>query len=442
MGVHGLTALLRRYAPQSLKSIRTKALSKQVIAFDASCHLNKFVYGEEIHPHRHVYGFYLMARYCQMHSITPIFVFDGAQRIAAKQLEHSRREKSRRKIKPSLEYERARSMRLATWTNAYRDLSDDAAARILDQLASPTEYPSTGNNKKAESNPVIENQLVETATNLKHALKLVQDTEKYTKTVRGLSAREHVVMTSMIRDRIADTEDALQDLRNDNQQMVNSLEKRSIRITHALRQECLEFLQTLGFICMTCENHEAEAMCSELARQNVTTATVTEDMDALVFGDAPILRYFFARNRPILEINPIIAREQLGFTRDQFIDFCILCGTDFSGTIQGIGPIRALEYIRRYGSIENILESLSSTKYTPSETFRYKLARQVFNSLPPVEPSTLIPPSIDQEKIDELLCRYDIDPIEADNRLQTIRFQEGASDTFGTNPFAQTTVKL
>ena len=53
-------------------------------------------------------------------------------------------------------------------------------------------------------------------------------------------------------------------------------EKRSIRITHALRQECLEFLQTLGFICMTCENHEAEAMCSELARQNVTTATVTE----------------------------------------------------------------------------------------------------------------------------------------------------------------------
>ena len=100
-------------------------------------------------------------------------------------------------------------------------------------------------------------------------------------------------------------------------------------------------------------------------------------MDALVFGDAPILRYFFARTRPILEINPIIAREQLGFTRDQFVDFCILCGTDFSGTIQGIGPIRALGYIRRYGSIENILESLGSTKYAPSETFKYKLARQV-----------------------------------------------------------------
>ena len=227
MGVHGLTALLRRYAPQSLKTIRTKALSNQVIAFDASCHLNKFVYGEEIHPHRHVYGFYLMARYCQMHNITPIFVFDGAQRIAAKQLEHSRREKSRRKVKPSLEYERARSMRLATWTNAYRDLSDEAAARVLDQLATPTEYPSTGKNNKDETDPVVENQLVELATNLRHALKLVQDTEKYTKTVRGLSAREHNVMTSMVRDRIVDTEAALQELRNDNQQMVNSLGKSS-----------------------------------------------------------------------------------------------------------------------------------------------------------------------------------------------------------------------
>ncbi|KAI9271730.1 PIN domain-like protein [Phascolomyces articulosus] len=400
MGVHSLTAVLRRYAPQSLKTKRTHAFSNQVIAFDASCHLNKFIYGEEVRPHRHVYGFYLMARYCQLHNITPIFVFDGAYRIAAKQLEHSRREKSRRKIQPSLDYERARSVRLASWTNAYRDLSDDAATRILEQLLTTTpptrsaiSYPSkettpmtkakttmnesdTDRAKKVDDE-VIEKQLVQLATDLNDALELAEDTEKYTRTVRGLSAREHAVMTSMIRDRIEDTDTALQDLQNDNQQMMSSLEKRSIRITQALRQECLEFLRTLGFICMTCEHHEAEAMCSELARQNITTATVTEDMDALVFGDAPILRYFFARNRPILEIDPVIAREQLHLTRDQFIDFCILSGTDFSGTIQGIGPIRALEYIQRYGSIEHILDDLSNTKYSPSDTFNYKLAREV-----------------------------------------------------------------
>ncbi|KAI9497132.1 PIN domain-like protein [Zychaea mexicana] len=227
MGVHGLTALLRRYAPKSLRTLRTNAFSEQIIAFDASCHLNKFVYGEDIHPHRHIYGFYLMARYCRMHNITPVFVFDGANRIAAKQLEHARREKNRQKIQPSLEYERARSARLASWTNAYRDLSDAAATRVLDQLQE--EYPAatttttTSTVSAMDSDDQIEQQLVQLATDLKHALVVAEDTERYTKTVRGLSAREHTLMTSMIRDRIKDTEIALQELKNDNQHMMESL---------------------------------------------------------------------------------------------------------------------------------------------------------------------------------------------------------------------------
>lgn len=61
------------------------------------------------------------------------------------------------------------------------------------------------------------------------------------------------------------------------------------------------------------------------------------------------------------------------------MDFCILCGTDFSGTIQGIGPIRALQYIQKYKSIENILGKLDeiNPKYTPQKSFDYKLARRV-----------------------------------------------------------------
>lgn len=54
------------------------------------------------------------------------------------------------------------------------------------------------------------------------------------------------------------------------------LEKRSIRITQGLRDECKDFLTTLGYICFTCDNHEAEAMCSHLAKAGRTTATVSE----------------------------------------------------------------------------------------------------------------------------------------------------------------------
>lgn len=100
------------------------------------------------------------------------------------------------------------------------------------------------------------------------------------------------------------------------------------------------------------------------------------DLDTLAFGDTPLIRHFFSRVHPILFIDPVIARKQLGLSKRSFIDFCILCGTDFSGTIQGVGPIRALQYITKYKKIETLLKNLNP-KYTPQPEFDYKLARRV-----------------------------------------------------------------
>lgn len=100
------------------------------------------------------------------------------------------------------------------------------------------------------------------------------------------------------------------------------------------------------------------------------------DLDTIAFGDVPILRYFFSKGRPIVSIDPVIARRDLGLTRESFIDLCILCGTDFSGTIHGIGPHKALQAIQKHGSIERVLSNLES-RYVPQETFNYALARHV-----------------------------------------------------------------
>lgn len=40
---------------------------------------------------------------------------------------------------------------------------------------------------------------------------------------------------------------------------------------------------------------------------------------------------------------------------DQFIDLCILCGCDYTGKIINIGPMKAYDYIRKYGTIEKII---------------------------------------------------------------------------------------
>ena len=154
-------------------------------------------------------------------------------------------------------------------------------------------------------------------------------------------------------------------------------------------------------------------------------------MDTLVFGDVPLLRHFFSRARPILSIDPIIARKSLGLSRESFIDLCILCGTDFSGTIQGIGPTRALQWIQKYKTIENVLDNIHDTPYKPRETFDYQLARHVFNDLPPIpmHDSAYEPHTTVQAEIKDILDHYQINPDEVDQKLQTTVLAQSIANT-------------
>ncbi|RCH89788.1 hypothetical protein CU098_009680, partial [Rhizopus stolonifer] len=341
MGVHGLTGILSRYAPNAVRSISCNVLATQTIAIDASCHLNKFVYGDETHPHRHIYGFYQLARFCDLNKIKPIFVFDGPRRLEAKDFENAKRERTRHKVKHSLLFEKEQSIRLGNWmevSDAYHqtDLSRQSAMSILSELGEALEdideYPMSHISDQKQHE--IEAKLAQIAQELKVAIIIAENTDKYTKTVRDLANRERDVMADMVIHRFKGIKPALQQLKKDNQAMLHSLEKRSYRITQLTRDECQAFLKTMGYVCLTCDSHEAEAMCAHLSKSKRTIATVSEDLDTLVFGDAPILRYFFSRARPILSIDPILARKELGLTRESFVDFCILCGTDFSGTIR------------------------------------------------------------------------------------------------------------
>lgn len=109
--------------------------------------------------------------------------------------------------------------------------------------------------------------------------------------------------------------------------------------------------------------------------------TATEDMDALTFGTKKLLRHMSAsaaRKLPIVEVDFKIVLEDFGMTMDQFIDMCILCGCDYTTTIRGIGPTRAMEYIKKYGSIEETLKHIDLKKYPVPDDFLYKEAAELF----------------------------------------------------------------
>ncbi|KAF9405338.1 Elongation of fatty acids protein 2 [Podila epigama] len=199
--------------------------------------------------------------------------------------------------------------------------------------------------------------------------------------------------------------------------ILSTLERRTMRVTRSLVESCQDLLRALGMPIVVAEGAEAEAVCAQLTTLGISHATISEDTDTAVFGNGLLLRQVGASNKDVLEINPVVAHSALGLTRDAFRDMCILCGTDFSGTIEGIGPIRAARLIQYYGSIESIL---ANTNYAANPTFLYDHARRVFDRAPtlPQDKAVSEPNAVDEEALVEWLLRYDIRPEETQKDLQ------------------------
>jgi len=113
---------------------------------------------------------------------------------------------------------------------------------------------------------------------------------------------------------------------------------------------------------------EAEAQASHMARKGDVWAAGTQDYDSLLFGAPVIVRNLTLTGKRRLpgkgievEVEPeMIALEDvlrgLRITREQLIDIGILIGTDYNEGIRGVGPKRAYELVRQYGSVYKIPE--------------------------------------------------------------------------------------
>ena len=164
------------------------------------------------------------------------------------------------------------------------------------------------------------------------------------------------------------------------QDEIEKYSKRTVRATKQHSLEVMRLLRLMG-VPVVQATGEAEATCATMARAGLCYATGTEDMDALTFGTPVLVRNLHkseAQKLPLLEFNLQRALQELELTMDQFIDMCILCGCDYTDHIKGIGPKRALQYIRQYGSIEKMLPHLDKDKYPLPKVFPYEEARRLF----------------------------------------------------------------
>ena len=74
--------------------------------------------------------------------------------------------------------------------------------------------------------------------------------------------------------------------------------------------------------------------------------------------------------KEVINIEPKLKKAHL----EEFLDFCILCGTDYNSNIQGVGSVSSFRLIKEHSSLESISEN---TQYDTS-CLNYHRVRELF----------------------------------------------------------------
>lgn len=128
---------------------------------------------------------------------------------------------------------------------------------------------------------------------------------------------------------------------------------------------------------------EGEQLCSMLAVEGKVSAVYSTDTDNLVYG-APLLITSFKSSE---HINGVYVRKvqcvriasilsELKYTKDKFVDLCILSGCDYNTNIPRVGIITAQKLLDQYEQINNF-----PSKYN-TEVLLYDRCKQLFQQVP------------------------------------------------------------
>ena len=103
---------------------------------------------------------------------------------------------------------------------------------------------------------------------------------------------------------------------------------------------------------------EAEKEGARMVRHNEAAAVLSEDSDCLAYKASTFLCKINFNNKTVKRIKFSNLLETLGMNGEEFVDFCIMCGTDYNPNVRGTGAGKAFELIQKYKSIDNLPEQI------------------------------------------------------------------------------------
>ena len=126
---------------------------------------------------------------------------------------------------------------------------------------------------------------------------------------------------------------------------------------------------------------EAESFASYLCKVGQVDVVISQDTDVLAYG-CPHWISDIEFNGSCIYVNSEEMLKIMNITRDQFIDFCILCGCDYNETIAKLGPVTAYKLLLDNKTIEKVILAFKGSDMTEDEQNDVlpTLLRQVFNT--------------------------------------------------------------
>ena len=147
-------------------------------------------------------------------------------------------------------------------------------------------------------------------------------------------------------------------------------------------------MQRIGIpACRTPYDAESYATALNQKYPQLINAVMSDDTDVFPFGAKIVISKYDQRSGTVRLTDTEDMLKRMNFTREQFVDMCILLGSDYltndNGcplTIKSIGPKSAHSLIKQYGSIETILKIVVPTnkRFIVPEKYSYQNARKIF----------------------------------------------------------------
>lgn len=162
---------------------------------------------------------------------------------------------------------------------------------------------------------------------------------------------------------------------NDIDREIKNIEKNIIKINKDDIRKLKEIFNALGLYYINAKG-ESDKLCSQLAKENIVAACLSEDLDFLVHGSNILLRNFNLYHNKINQYSFNNILNDFALNINEFIDLCILCGCDYTEKIKGIGIETAYKLIKEHKNIEEIIKN--NKKFKIGNEFDYISARNKF----------------------------------------------------------------